>query len=60
MDDMRLQRMTAERTKKKFGSHEVLYSKYIPQIPESAEREYIRLVNQYMGILKEELEKELP
>lgn len=60
MDDYRMQQMTSERTKKRFGNHEVLYSKYIPRIPTSAEREYVRLVDQYVGILKEELEKELP
>ena len=60
LDDYRLHKITAERTKKRFGSHEVLYSKYDPQIPASAEREYIRLANQYMGILKDELEKQLP
>lgn len=60
MDERRLQRLTAEKSQKKFGSHDVLYSKYIPQIPASAEREYVRLTNSYMRILKEELEKELP
>lgn len=55
-----LQRMTAERTKKRFGSHDVLYSKYVPQIPASAEREYVRITNAYMRILKEELEREFP
>lgn len=60
MDERRLQRLTAERTSKRFGSHEVLYSRYIPQIPASAEREYVRVTNAYMRILKEELEKELP
>lgn len=60
MDERRLQRLTAERSQKRFGSHNVLYSKYTPQIPASAEREYVRLTNQYMKILKDELEKELP
>lgn len=60
MDDYRLQRLTAEKAKKRFGSHDVLYSKYIPQIPMSAEREYVRTINAYMGILKDELESELP
>ena len=60
MDAYILQRMTAERTKKRFGSHDVLYSKYLPQIPASAEREYVRLVHSYVGILKTELEQELP
>lgn len=52
--------MTAEKCKKKFGSHDVLYSKYTPQIPMSAEREYVRIANGYMAIMKEELEMELP
>lgn len=60
MDVLALQRMTADKAKKRFGSHEVLYSKYIPQIPASAEREYVRVSNSYMRILKEELERELP
>lgn len=60
MDDRVLQRMTAERVKKRFGSHGVLYSKYTPKIPASAEREYVRTVDAYMRILKEELERELP
>lgn len=60
MDDYRLQRMTAEKVSKRFGSHQVLYSRYVPQIPESAEREYVRTANAYMRILKEELEEELP
>lgn len=60
MDDYRLHQLTAEKVRKKFGSHDVLYSKYDPKIPASAEREYIRLTNAYVRILKEELEKELP
>ncbi len=60
MDDYRMHLLTWEKTKKRFGSHDVLYSKYIPRIPTSAEREYIRTVNAYMGIVKDELEKELP
>lgn len=60
MDEEVIRKQTLQKAGKKFYGHDKLYSKYIPQIPESAEREYIRLVNQYMGILKEELEKELP
>ncbi len=60
MDDRILHRLTVERTMHRFGSHETLHSKYTPQIPESAEREYVRAVNTYMRILKEELENELP
>lgn len=60
MDKQQLDRLTRQKVAKKFGSHEVLYSKYIPKVPESAEREYVRTANAYMRILKEELEKELP
>ena len=60
MDDRNMNRLLMQQVGRKFGSHEVLYSKYIPKIPASAEREYVRLTDAYMGILKEELEKELP
>lgn len=60
MDQQKLDKLTRQKVAKKFGSHEVLYSKYIPQIPASAEREYVRTTNAYMRILKEELEAELP
>ena len=42
MDGMMMQKISAARVKKKFGSHKVLYSKYTPQIPASAERENLR------------------
>ncbi len=60
MDDGRIQRMTAAAAGKRFGSHDVLYGRYIPQFPVQAEREYLRLAGQYMRILKEELENGLP
>ena len=60
MDLRRWQRITANRTGKKFGSHKTLYSKYTPQVPQSADREYAKLANAYMRLLKEELETELP
>lgn len=60
MDDSQMNRLLMQKVGRKFYGHDTLKSKYTPQIPASAEREYIRLVNQYMGILKEELEKELP
>lgn len=59
-ESVRQQHITAERVKKRFGSHEILYSKYVPQIPVQAEREYVRVTNAYMAILKEELEQGLP
>lgn len=60
MNDYTQHLLTMKKVNRRFGSHDLLYSKYIPQIPASAEREYIRTVNAYMCILKEELERELP
>lgn len=60
LDDRNMNRLLMQQAAKKFGSHEVLYSKYVPKIPASAEREYVRLTDDYMRILKEELERELP
>ena len=60
MDQKNLNSEVLEKVGKKFYGHNVLFSKYTPQIPAGAEREYIRLTNQYMEILKEELEKMLP
>ncbi len=45
---------------KRFYGHDVLYSKYTPQIPASADREYKRLVDDYMKIVKDAVEEELP
>ena len=50
----------SEKIKKKFYGHDNLKSKYIPQIPQSAEREYIRVASEYMHLLKTEVEKALP
>ena len=60
MDQRQLDKLTRQKVSKKFRGHDVLYSKYIPQVPASAEREYVRITNAYMKILKEELEEELP
>lgn len=60
MDVSEQRRLVDRRLKRKFGSHKVLYSKYLPKIPEGAEREYLRLADAYMRLLKEELEVALP
>lgn len=60
MDRQQLNRLTLEKCSKKFYGHDTLKSKYEPQIPASAEREYVRTTNAYMRILKEELEDQLP
>ena len=59
MDD-KSRRLYTEKIRKKFYGHDNLKSKYIPQIPQSAEREYIRVVNEYMRLLKVEIEKAIP
>lgn len=43
----------------KFAGKKALRSKYIPKIPLSAEREYYRLVDDYLGILKNIIEDEI-
>ena len=58
--DAALRRRLEDRLQRKFGSHAVLHSKYNPVIPASADREYRRIVNAYMGLLNEALETEFP
>lgn len=58
MDD-KSRRLYIEKIRKKFYGHDNLKSKYIPQIPQSAEREYIRVASEYMHLLKIEVEKSL-
>jgi SPP1 gp7 family putative phage head morphogenesis protein len=60
MDEYMRRRIMEKRLGRRFGSHEVLHSKYDPAIPQAAEREYVRLANDYMRLLKLELEAELP
>ncbi len=51
---------TKQKMRSKFGSHDRLYGKAKHRFPESAEREYIRLMNSYMRQVKKVLEEELP
>lgn len=60
MNNQYMRQVVKERTEKKFYGHDKLKSKYIPKIPEAAEREYSRLAAEYMQIVKEVLEQELP
>ena len=60
MNERQMNRLLMEKVGKKFYGHDTLKSKYDPQIPESAEREYVRTTNAYMAILKTELEEQLP
>lgn len=60
MDERAIERLVFEKTRKRFGSHKTLYSKYDPKIPQTAEREYVRITRAYMSILREEVETQLP
>lgn len=60
MDEEVIRKQTIRKVGRKFYGHDSLYSKYTPQIPEAAEREYMRMTNEYMRLLKEELEENLP
>lgn len=55
-----MNRLLMQKVGRKFYGHDTLNSKYDPQIPASAEREYVRTTNAYMAILKTELEEQLP
>ncbi len=60
MDEVQMNRLLMQKVGRKFYGHDTLNSKYDPQIPASAEREYVRTTNAYMAILKTELEEQLP
>ena len=60
MDERIMNSLIMDQIGKKFGDKEELPSKYLPKIPATAEREYVRLTNAYMQIVKEELEENLP
>lgn len=55
-----MNKVIMQKVGKKFYGHDTLKSKYLPKIPASAEREYVRIVETYMKILKSELERQLP
>ena len=48
MDEEVIRKRTLQKVGRKFYGHDALYSKYTPQIPEAAEREYMRVANEYM------------
>ncbi len=60
MDEVQMNRLLMQKVGRKFCGQDTLNSKYDPQIPASAEREYVRTTNAYMAILKTELEEQLP
>lgn len=51
---------TRAKVNKRFYGHDKLKSKYTPKLPSATEREYARIVKQYMKLLKDEVEASLP
>lgn len=45
---------------KAFKGKEEIVCRYVPRFPEAAEREYIKLANEYMRLLKESIEECMP
>lgn len=60
MDEKLQKEAVQELIRKKFHGHDVLLSKYVPMFPAGIEREYARLSRQYMQLLKESIEEEIP
>lgn len=60
MDNKLLRELLLEDLKQKNNGKTAIVSRYRPKYPDSAEREYLRLVNAYMAIEKEILMRYLP
>lgn len=60
MDEQLQKEAIQKMIRKKFHGHDTLVSKYVPAYPFGIEREYDRLSRQYMRLLKEAMEEELP
>ncbi|WP_313578562.1 hypothetical protein, partial [Lacrimispora sp.] len=60
MNEQYYKQLVRSRTEKRYRGHEKLYSKRLPKAPVSPEREYIRMTNDYIKILKEVMEENLP
>ena len=60
MDEQIQKEAIQEIIKRKFHGHDVLISKYTPVFPNGIEREYDRISRQYMRLLKESIEEEIP
>ncbi len=59
--DEKLQKAAIQQLiRKKFHGHDILISKYTPVFPAGIEREYSRISKQYMRLLKESIEEEIP
>lgn len=60
LDDEMRKAVLRERLKKQSNGEKQIVSKYRPKYPDSAEREYIRMLNDYMKLEKEILLKHIP
>lgn len=60
MNRKQMRRLSAEKAKGRFTDGNTIVGDYIPRHPESAEREYKRVANAYVHILKDEMERSLP
>lgn len=60
MDERLRQEAIQGLIRKKFHGHDILISKYTPVFPAGIEREYARVSRQYMRLLKESIEEEMP
>lgn len=60
MDEMLRKELLRSELKEKNKGKRIIPCKYRPKYPDSAEREYMRLVNAYMAIEKEVLMKYMP
>lgn len=60
MDEKLQKAAIQELIRKKFHGHDILISKYTPVFPVGIEREYSRISKQYMRLLKESIEEEIP
>lgn len=60
MDEQLHKQAVQEAAKKKFMGHEVLHAKYLPKFPDSIEREYAKITNQYMLLLRDSVAAEVP
>lgn len=60
MDDDVRKKAFQEKLKKQNNGKSIVEAKYIPRYPDSVERSYLRLVNEYMAIEKQVILKHLP
>lgn len=60
MDDELRKQLLRDELKRRSKGKKIVPAAYVPKYPDSAEREYLRLVNRYMAIEKEVLMRYIP